>query len=251
MDARRAARADREAAARSESNRHAQSSSRPRLSVVCCALNEEATIARTVQSIFARPGRGARDEDALLPISDVIVVDGGSRDATVKIARRHGARVICAGGGRANQLNVGARAASGNILLFLHSDCRLPAGYRRELHRASVSDRDGSVVPDCWGAFRDVRIDAATAATAATAAPDAVRGEPALPRAPSPASLAVVEFGIRLRTELLSMPYGDQGIWMTKDVFEYVRAPCVRRSRVRLTILGMGADPPVAPSCGR
>jgi len=215
-------------ALRSESNSHASSAcgsssvghqaSRPRLSVVCCALNEEDMIGRTVESITASsrrsPGGDAAQDDTLLPISDVIVVDGGSRDATVKIARKHGARVICAGGGRANQLNVGARAATGNILLFLHSDCRLPVGYRRELHGRACGG-DGSVLPDSWGAFRDVCIDPSLPSVGSSEGNSA-----SIPRAPSQASLAVVEFGIRLRTELLSMPYGDQGIWMTRDVFE-------------------------------
>jgi glycosyltransferase involved in cell wall biosynthesis len=58
----------------------------------------------------------------------VIVADGGSRDATARLAREHPARlrVIEQRGGRAAQLNTGARSATGDVLLFLHADSRLP-----------------------------------------------------------------------------------------------------------------------------
>jgi rSAM/selenodomain-associated transferase 2 len=83
---------------------------------------------------------------------EVIVVDGGSRDATVRLATRHADHLIEAGRGRAHQMNVGARAASGEILLFLHADTRLPEAADLLVTRAlRESGR-------CWGRF-DVRID--------------------------------------------------------------------------------------------
>lgn len=57
-----------------------------------------------------------------------IVVDGGSNDETAVVARRMGAKVIVAARGRGTQLNTGAQAASGDILLFLHADTALPHG---------------------------------------------------------------------------------------------------------------------------
>ena len=58
---------------------------------------------------------------------EVIVVDGGSRDATIQRARLRADRVIAAPRGRGLQMNAGAREASGDVLLFLHADTRLPA----------------------------------------------------------------------------------------------------------------------------
>ncbi|MDX6678809.1 MAG: hypothetical protein QOE31_2861 [Solirubrobacteraceae bacterium] len=70
------------------------------------------------------------DDLARLPgLWELIVADGGSTDTTVKLARSHTPRpqvVLCPGAGRAAQLNAGARAASGDLLLFLHADSRLP-----------------------------------------------------------------------------------------------------------------------------
>ena len=65
---------------------------------------------------------------ALGEAGELIVVDGGSGDETVAIARAEGMRVLEAARGRGRQMNAGARAASGDVLLFLHADTRLPAG---------------------------------------------------------------------------------------------------------------------------
>ena len=65
---------------------------------------------------------------ALPDCRDVIVVDGGSTDATVRRARKAGARVVASAKGRARQMNAGAGTAKGDVLLFLHADTTLPAG---------------------------------------------------------------------------------------------------------------------------
>jgi len=59
---------------------------------------------------------------------ETIVVDGGSRDGTVEIARRAGVRLLCSHRGRGRQLAAGARTARGEIFFFLHADTALPAG---------------------------------------------------------------------------------------------------------------------------
>ena len=59
-------------------------------------------------------------------IREIVVVDGGSRDATVPLARRAGAHVLDASLGRGAQMNAGARASKSGTLVFLHADCRLP-----------------------------------------------------------------------------------------------------------------------------
>lgn len=86
------------------------------LSIVIPAFQEAEQIGMTVGT--------AR---ALGPEIEVIVVDGGSSDGTAAIARRHGAKVIRAKErGRARQMNQGAEAAAGDVLLFLHADTILP-----------------------------------------------------------------------------------------------------------------------------
>lgn len=99
----------------------ASSSSPPLVSVVIPALNEAECLPSTLQSIRAQPES-----------HEIIVVDGGSSDATVEIAREYG-QVIRADRGRARQMNAGARAASGQVLLFLHADTRLPEGALRAI----------------------------------------------------------------------------------------------------------------------
>ena len=69
-------------------------------------------------------------------IAEILVVDGGSRDDTVKKAIRHGARVITAEKGRAVQMNTGASKARGEILYFLHVDTLPPKGFDQQIINA-------------------------------------------------------------------------------------------------------------------
>ena len=96
------------------------------ISVVIPALNEATNIAKTIES--AAPGA-----------KEIIVVDGGSTDETVAIAEAAGARVIRSESCRARQMNEGAKAAVGDVLMFLHADTALPADYRSVVERASFS----------------------------------------------------------------------------------------------------------------
>jgi glycosyltransferase involved in cell wall biosynthesis len=86
------------------------------LSVIIPTLDEEASISRAIRS--------CREAGPC----EVVVVDGGSRDRTVEIARGTADTVISASRGRAVQMNAGAAAARGEILLFLHADTLLPPG---------------------------------------------------------------------------------------------------------------------------
>jgi len=87
-----------------------------RISVIIPVLDEEASIAHAIRS--------CREAGPC----EVIVVDGGSRDRTVEIARGRADTVITAPRGRAAQMNAGADVARGEVLLFLHADTRLPGG---------------------------------------------------------------------------------------------------------------------------
>ena len=149
---------------------------RPYLSVVIPALDEETSIEETV--------RKALSEDV-----EVIVVDGGSRDKTREAAVRAGARLIQSPKGRGVQQNHGAEAARGRVLLFLHADTLLPEGYVECIFEALLSR---NVI---LGAFR-FRTDLQ---------------EP-LARA--------IEALVNFRSRRLRLPYGDQGLFIRKEVFQ-------------------------------
>ncbi len=87
------------------------------ISVVIPTLNEEGNVAASIASARA-PG-----------VREIIVVDGGSDDETVRVARQHADRVIVGPRGRALQMNTGAAVARGKVFLFLHADTLLPAGF--------------------------------------------------------------------------------------------------------------------------
>lgn len=104
-------------------------------------------------------------------------------------ARHPAARWVLAPRGRASQMNVGAAVARGRWLLFLHADCRLPGGWLGAIERAEA--RPGVV----GGCFR-LALDS----------PDW--------------RARLIELGVRLRVALLALPYGDQGLFVRRDVFE-------------------------------
>ena len=113
-----------------------------KLSIILPVLNEGERIAAALDRL--------RDLRALGV--EVIVVDGGSRDATVQRARMRADHVISAPRGRAPQMNAGAAKASGDVLLFLHADTRLPDDADHlVLDGLARSER-------AWGRF-DVRIE--------------------------------------------------------------------------------------------
>lgn len=99
----------------------------PLISILVPALHEEQALPGTLDHLAGLHGR-----------FEVVVCDGGSRDATVAVARGHplGARVEQAGDGRAAQCNAAAGVAGGEILLFVHADSRLPADAYASLAQA-------------------------------------------------------------------------------------------------------------------
>ena len=105
-----------------------------RISVVVPALDEESELGPCLDSVARQ----------CPPAHEVLVVDGGSRDATRELARAAGARVVESARGRGRQLNAGAREARGELLLFLHADTRLPEG-------ALAAVLDGLSDPACAG----------------------------------------------------------------------------------------------------
>jgi len=152
-----------------------------KLSIIIPVLNEGDGIAAALDALAHLRAVG----------TEVIVVDGGSRDATVERAQRRADRVVLAARGRALQMNAGAERASGDVLLFLHADTRLPA----EADRVVLNGLDQS--RRVWGRF-DVKID----------------GRSRL--------LPVVAWLMRLRSRLTGIATGDQAIFLRRDAFQAV-----------------------------
>lgn len=152
----------------------------PMLSLIMPVLDEAASIEATLASLQPLTQRGM----------EVIVVDGGSRDATAALAAPLCTRVVEASRGRARQMNRGAAAASGERLLFLHADTRLPRGADRLIDEA-LSGRH------CWGRF-DIRL----------------AGHHRL--------LPIIATAMNLRSRLTGIATGDQSLFMTREAFDAV-----------------------------
>lgn len=157
-----------------------------RISVVIICLNEEAFLQPTILS--------AKSDKA----AEVLVVDGGSSDGSVKLARRLGARVLqIKAASRAEALNYGARASTGDALIFLHADTQLPSGYRSWVLECIADPR---VLVGAFGFRMSDRSEA--------------RGPWAR------VSLGLIDLGARVRSRFLGLPYGDQGLFMRREAFE-------------------------------
>jgi rSAM/selenodomain-associated transferase 2 len=149
-----------------------------KLSIIVPALDEAAGIEATLAAVQPARSKGA----------EVIVVDGGSGDATRELAAPLADRVIESPRGRAVQMNAGAREAAGDVLLFLHADTLLPEGAFEAVRAAIESGR-------AWGRF-DVVIAGA---------------DP---------MLAVVAAFMNARSRLTRIATGDQAIFATRSAFE-------------------------------
>ncbi len=149
------------------------------VSVIVPALDEAANLERLLPLL--RAGQ---------PL-EIIVADGGSTDATVPVAERHGARVVRAPRGRGAQMNAAAKLAAGEYLLFLHADTCPPPDFCRivadHLEPAGVAA----------GAFRFALLDS-------------IRGG------------ALIEQLVHLRCSIKKTPYGDQGLFVRRSLFHAV-----------------------------
>ncbi|MCL5289033.1 MAG: TIGR04283 family arsenosugar biosynthesis glycosyltransferase [Acidobacteria bacterium] len=149
-----------------------------KISVIIPALNESENILACLRSVQEQEGP-----------HEMLVVDGGSTDGTPELARPH-AQVISAPRGRAQQMNLGARLATGEVLLFLHADTRLHADSLATL-RCALDD------PRVAGGTFTLRFDA------------------------DRRLLRFYSFCSRFRFRLFH--YGDQGIFVRRSVFERLR----------------------------
>ena len=152
-----------------------------RLSIIIPTLDEALRIVATLESLGDLRRRG----------HEVIVADGGSSDATAALAQGLADRIVLSAAGRAEQMNAGARAATGDVFLFLHADSRLPGAADSLVLQGLAGDGPA------WGRF-DVQI-----------------------ASPHPL-LRLVETMMNLRSRLTRICTGDQGIFVRREAFEAV-----------------------------
>ena len=151
-----------------------------KLSIVMPVLDEAAGIEAALAALAPFRQRGV----------EAIVADGGSRDGTPDLARPLADRVLTAPRGRSHQMNAGAAAAAGDILLFLHADTQLPENAGRLVLDGLA--RSGRV----WGRF-DVRIDGG-------------------------GMLGLVACAMNWRSRVTGIATGDQAMFVTRTAFESV-----------------------------
>lgn len=152
--------------------------SKPQTTVIIPTYNEAEHITRTISAV---------QSNSHTPV-EVIVADGFSSDATVRLARRAGAQTIRVHGGRAAQMNAAVTKARTQRLLFLHADTLVSSAFDTEI--AHILNKPGVIA----GAFRLV-IDSSNPA------------------------LRVIERVANWRASLLKRPYGDQGLFFTRKAF--------------------------------
>ncbi len=170
--------------------------STPMLSIVIPTLNEAGSLPATVEHTRT----AAKGADV-----EIIVSDCRSSDGTAEVAQALGLRIVGGGGSRAEAMNAGASAADGETLLFLHADCRLPAGFPHRIWRALEN-------PGIVGGAFDFEF-----------ADDPQAGWVALE------CLRWVVFGNRIRYRWTGAFYGDQCIFVRREVFSKLRGfPRVR-----------------------
>ncbi len=180
-----------------------------KISVIVPVLNEEKDLGRCLSALML-----SSDEE-------LIVVDGGSVDATVSIAGEFTDKVISADRGRAAQMNAGAEAATGDILLFLHADCVLPS--------------------DGFGAMR-----------AALSGENVAAGGFWLSIEHPGLKFRIIERGANLRSYLTRLIYGDQGIFLRRETFielgGYAPIPLMEDIEISLRLKRKGKIAFVSPS---
>jgi rSAM/selenodomain-associated transferase 2 len=160
-----------------EARRSAASSAPPAISIIIPVLNEAGVLAATLAGLPAGPDL------------EVIVVDGGSRDASRSVAAAcPQVRLLRSPRGRGRQMNTGAAAARGQILVFLHADTRLDQRHLEALQRAASDPAFKA------GAFW-------------------------LSLAPPSPALKFIARGANLRARFLGLPYGDQALCLRRELF--------------------------------
>jgi rSAM/selenodomain-associated transferase 2 len=156
------------------------------ISVVIPTLNAQDELGPTLAALVPAAIEGL--------VREVVIADGGSSDATEKIADEAGARLVRCEAGRGQQLALGAREAKGRWLLFLHSDTVLQPGWEAEVFR-HIQAVERVEAPDKAAAFRFSLDDDGLMPT-------------------------YLQWAVGVRCRLLKMPYGDQGLLISRRLYD-------------------------------
>ena len=156
-----------------------------RLSIIIPTLNEASAISTVLSRLQVMRATGV----------EIIVVDGGSSDATAQLAKPFADRVTISKKGRATQMNVGAAIARGDVLLFLHADTTLPDDAQQLILRSLAENKKD------WGRF-DVAISNANAG--------------------AHFMFPVIAWMMNHRSRLTGIATGDQAIFTTRTAFDRV-----------------------------
>lgn len=159
-----------------------EASSNISLSIVVPILNEAWQLPRFLQHLMLWESKGC----------EVLLVDGGSTDDTVSIVREMGLSIVVAKCGRANQMNAGAAATKGQMLLFLHADTYLPNKADQIIHHALTNKRH------VWGRFNVC-----------------ITGVSRL--------LPIIAMLMNVRSSVTGIATGDQAMFMTRTAFDEVK----------------------------
>lgn len=154
------------------------------VSVIVPVYNEEKTIEDTINSLISLEGN-----------KEIIIVDGGSSDKTFEIAANHIDRnkynIIKSEKGRANQMNSGVKASNGSVLWFLHSDSRIEKDSILDIKKAVSDGADGGCFSLYFHDYYNIK-------------------------------LRFISWSSNLRAKYLKLIFGDQGMFMTRDLFNKV-----------------------------
>ena len=153
------------------------------ISVIIPTLNAAPHLPRTLQSLVAGVIGGL--------VKEVLVVDGGSEDETLAIADAAGCAIVKAERGRAKQLRAGAEIAKSKWLLFLHADTALASGWVDETERFINAPQSRKKAAVFKLAFDDASADARR-----------------------------VVFWARMRARVMKLPYGDQGLLISRFFYD-------------------------------
>jgi rSAM/selenodomain-associated transferase 2 len=146
------------------------------IAVIIPTLNAEASLAATLRSVAGT--------------EEIIVIDGGSEDASVRVANAAGVRVQASERGRGQQMRAGAELATQDWLLFLHADTLLAPGWRTHVDAFT----DGANAAATVGVFRFKLDDVVWQAR-------------------------VLEWLVALRVFAFALPYGDQGLLIHRSLY--------------------------------
>lgn len=177
------------------------------ISVIIPTYNEAATVKSTIDSVFTSLGNS---EEAI----EIILSDGGSSDDTLKICRDYIAdssqkstfHIVFGGTNRSDSQNIGAKQATGDVLLFLHADSILPLNWTK---RVRISMNDKNNLMGCFLFSMILSEDTKNSGTINQYFKDLWIAS----------CIFTIEAGTNFRSRYFNLPYGDQALFFRRNIF--------------------------------